>query len=171
MTARQRHDVVILAALLAGLCIPAPAPAQSPPEATKPEDTRNFSRSELLLAARTLAICTRDSHIPVDTLTADLLASKGFRDLDLTVIRNTAAADLLVQIDHPLHLFDYSFIVIDRRTSVVLASDSLIAWDGIRASPWLVKKIVAGLRDAQQSGAPQLKRRSQTNPDAQGDSK
>ena len=134
----------------------AAAPAPSP----EPDDEpRDHKAGYLLHIARSVAVCSRDSHIPVDTLIGELLAQKGFSDFDLNIVRDERAADLVIQIDHPLHLFDFTYIVTDRRTSVVLASGKVIAWDGIRAAPPLSKKIVAGLKDAQQTYVRPLKRR------------
>ena len=138
---------------------PAPSPAPAPDD-----EPRDHKPGYLLHIARSVAVCSRDSHIPVDTLIGELLAQKGFSDFDLNIVRDERAADLVIQIDHPLHLFDFTYIVTDRRTSVVLASGKVIAWDGIRAAPPLSKKIVAGLKDAQQTYVRPLKRRRDPDP-------
>jgi hypothetical protein len=131
-----------------------------PVAASAPEDeARDLKPGYLLRLARSVAVCSRDSHIPVDTLIGELLAARGFRDFDLNIVRDSRAADLVIQIDHPLHLFDFTYIVTDRRTNIVLASGKVIAWDGIRAAPPLAKKIVAGLKETQQTYIPPLRRR------------
>ena len=133
---------------------PAPSPALPPDD-----DPRDHKPGYLLHIARSVTVCSRDSHIPVDTLIGELLAQKGFSDFDLNIVRDSRAADLVIQIDHPLHLFDFTYIVTDRRTGVVLASGKVIAWDGIRAAPPLAKKVVSGLKDAQQTYVRPLRRR------------
>jgi hypothetical protein len=133
-------------------------------------EPRDFKPADLLRIARSVSVCSRDNtHIPPDTLIAEVLAQKGFRDFDLNFTRDTRAADLVIQIDHPLHFWDFSYLVIDRRTNIVLASGSVIAWDGIRAAPLLARKIVDDLKGVQRTNAPQLKRRPA--PDADGESK
>ncbi len=132
-------------------------------------ESRDLRPGDLLRIARSVSVCTRDSHIPPDTLVGEILAQKGFRDFDLNVSRDARAADLVIQIDHPLHFFDFSYLVIDRRTDIVLASGSVIAWDGIRAAPLLASRIVADLKAIRQTNAPQLKRRPAS--DAEGESK
>lgn len=134
----------------------APSPSAAP---TPAEEPRDHKPGYLLHIARSLAVCSRDSHIPVDTVIGELLREKGFSDFDLNIVRDERSADLVMQIDHPLHLFDFTYIVTDRRTSVVLSSGKVIAWDGIRAAPPLAKKIVSGLKDAQQTYVRPLKRR------------
>jgi len=138
------------AASLEEAATPAPAPAEEP---------RDHKPGYLLRIARSLAVCSRDRHIPVDTLIGELLREKGFSDFDLNIVRDQHSADLVMQIDHPLHLFDFTYIITDRRTGVVLASGKVIAWDGIRAAPPLAKKVVAGLKDAQQTYVRPLQRR------------
>ncbi len=132
-------------------------------------ESRDLKPADLLRIARSVSVCSRDTHIPPDTLIAEVLAQKGFRDFDLNFTRDTRAADLVIQIDHPLHFWDFSYIVIDRRTEIVLASGSVIAWDGIRAAPLLASKIVADLKAVRQTSAPQLKRRPAS--DSDGDAK
>jgi hypothetical protein len=132
-------------------------------------ESRDLRPGDLLRIARSISVCSRDTHIPPDTLIGEVLAQKGFRDFDLNFTRDTRAADLVIQIDHPLHFWDFSYLVIDRRTDIVLASGSVIAWDGIRAAPLLASKIVADLKDVRQTNAAQLKRRPAT--EAEGESK
>ena len=117
-------------------------------------ESRDLKPAELLRIARSISVCSRDSHIPADTLIAEVLAQKGFRDFDLNFTRDTRAADLVIQIDHPLHFWDFSYLVIDRRTDIVLASGSVIAWDGIRAAPLLARKIVSDLKEVKQTNTP-----------------
>jgi hypothetical protein len=135
--------------------------------ALTPEAAREADRGELLRAARTVFIRTRDdAHIPVESLIAELLGREEFRRLQLSFVQDERAADLVIDLDHPAHVFDFSFLVTDRRTSVVLASGNVIAWDGIRAAPWLARKIVAGLRDSFEASAPRLKRRPEPSTSA-----
>ncbi len=132
-------------------------------------ESRDLKPGDLLRIARSISVCSRDTHIPPDTLIGEVLAQKSFRDFDLNFTRDTRAADLVIQIDHPLHFFDFSYLVIDRRTDIVLASGSVIAWDGIRAAPLLASKIVSDLKEVRQTNAAQLKRRPAS--DADGESK
>jgi S1-C subfamily serine protease len=135
--------------------------------ALTPEAAREADRGELLRAARTVFIRTRDdAHIPVESLIAELLGREEFRRLQLSFVQDERAADLVIDLDHPAHVFDFSFLVTDRRTSVVLASGNVIAWDGIRAAPWLARKIVAGLRESFEASAPPLKRRPEPSTSA-----
>ena len=132
-------------------------------------ESRDLRPGDLLRIARSVSVCSRDSHIPPDTLIGEIQAQKGFRDFDLNFTRDTRAADLVIQIDHPLHFWDFSYLVIDRRTDIVLASGSVIAWDGIRAAPLLASKIVSDLKEMRQTNAAQLKRRPAS--EAEGESK
>lgn len=132
-------------------------------------ESRDLRPGDLLRIARSISVCSRDTHIPADTLIGEVLAQKGFRDFDLNFTRDTRAADLVIQIDHPLHFWDFSYLVVDRRTDIVLASGSVIAWDGIRAAPLLANKIVADLKEVRQTNAAQLKRRPAS--EAEGESK
>lgn len=129
--------------------------------ALRPTNLEETSPPELLQSARAIYVRTRDErHFPTDTLIAELLKRREFHHWGLLLVKEEKAADLLIEIDHPLHLFDFTFVVTDRKTSVVLASGKLVAWDGIRAAPDIAQGIVAGLRTTLQAAPPRLKRRS-----------
>lgn len=142
--------------LESGLALRLPADRQIP----QPIDLEEVERPELVRAARGVYIVSRNPYfLPASTLAEALLKRKEFRAWGFMLVQEERAADLMIEIDYPLGFWDFTFTVSDRKTSVVLASGHVIAWDGIRAAPLMAKKIIAGLQDALQASVPDLKRR------------
>lgn len=65
-----------------------------------------------------------------------------FAALGLTVVRDRSAADLEIVVDRPLFTYTYTFAVTDTRTSEVVASGKLTAFDGNFAAPKMAKQFV-----------------------------
>jgi hypothetical protein len=114
---------------------------------------------ELVEEARGVYIRSRTRRFPVDTLAAQLLKHPGFRDLPLKIVRDERVADLIIEVDHRRGYWDFPFTVFDKKTSIVITSGNVIAWDGIRAAPRLAEKIVKGLRTNLTRIQPDLSRR------------
>ena len=51
-------------------------------------------------------------------------------------------ADLLIEIDRPLFTYVHTFVIIDKKTSIVLDSGKVTAFDGTIASGGIAKDIV-----------------------------
>ena len=138
-TASSIAILVVFGVSIAG----APTKAQNP--ARQPE----LTVGSILDNSRTLAVISRKSTvtIPADNIKAQLLKHKHFSSLGLMIVDDCRNADLLLEVAYPVPLtFDYTFIVKHRRTSVVLASGKVIAWDGLRAAPGIAKKTVKQLQ-------------------------
>jgi hypothetical protein len=63
-------------------------------------------------------------------------------------VQDPRVADLLIELDRPLFTYVHTFVIVDKRTSVVLGSGKVTAFDGTIASPDLAKNIVKILTDA-----------------------
>lgn len=62
--------------------------------------------------------------------------------LGLTIVNDRRVADLFVEIDRPLFTYIHTFLVVDKRTSIVLGSGKVTALDGTIASDGIAKDIV-----------------------------
>lgn len=132
-----------------------PRDLRNPP----PVEASDAQPGELLEDAKAVYICCQRNDFSTDNLAAELIKHPDFRALKLKLVNDKRIADLIIQVDHPLGFWDFSFTVFDQKTSIVLASGNVIAWDSIRAAPALAKKIMEGLKSTLVQVQPDLKRR------------
>jgi len=118
-------------------------PAQE--AATVPQSSAAIASSdpkEILKNAKTIYIHSKTSFLTVDTLDRALLLEKNWGKLGLTIVGDARVADLLIEIDRPLFTYVHTFVLSDKRTSIVLGSGKVTAFDGTIASGGLAANIV-----------------------------
>lgn len=96
----------------------------------------------MLKDAKTIYIRSKTAFLTVDTLDRALALQKDWSKLGLTIVQDPRVADLLVELDRPLFTYVHTFVIVDKRTSAVLGSGKVTAFDGTIASGWLAKDIV-----------------------------
>jgi S1-C subfamily serine protease len=89
---------------------------------------------QLLHDAKTIHISSKTSFLTTDTLIRALTLEKNWDKLGLTIVQDARVADLLIEIDRPLFTYVHTFVITDKRTSVVLGSGKVTAFDGTIAS-------------------------------------
>lgn len=92
--------------------------------------------------ARTIFIHSKTSFLTVDTLDRALTLQKEWPQLELTIVQDQRVADLLIEVDRPLFTYIHTFVITDKRTSIVLDSGKVTAFDGTIASGGLAKEMV-----------------------------
>lgn len=97
---------------------------------------------QILRNARTVYISSKTSFLTVDTVDRALTQQKGWDKLGLTIVTDPRVADLFIQFDRPLFTYYHTFVITDKRTSIVLGSGKVTAFDGTIASGGLAKDIV-----------------------------
>ena len=102
----------------------------------------NVDPAKILKNAKTIYIHSKTSFLTVDTLDRALLLQKDWGKLGLTIVQDPRVADLLIEIDRPLFTYVHTFVIADKRTSIVLGSGKVTAFDGTIASGGLAKDIV-----------------------------
>ncbi len=102
----------------------------------------NADPRQILKNAKTIYIHSKTSFLTVDTLERALALQKEWPQLDLTLVGDRQVADLYIEIDRPLFTYVHTFIISDKKTSIVLGSGKVTAWDGTIASGGLAKDIV-----------------------------
>ena len=115
-------------------------------EATVPKSSAavaNADPKRLLAEAKTIHIESKTSFLTVDTLDHALADQKDWPKLGLVNVQDPRVADLLITIDRPLFTYVHTFVITDKRTSIILASGKQTAFDGTIASGGLAKQIVS----------------------------
>jgi hypothetical protein len=100
---------------------------------------------DVLVHARTICIETKTVFFTPETLERKLMVEKDFAQLGLVIVKDPKVADLLIQIDRPLFTHQRTYTVFDPKTTVVLLTGNVRAFDGTLASGPIAKQIVAGL--------------------------
>jgi hypothetical protein len=97
---------------------------------------------QILKNAKTIYIHSKTSFLTVDTLDRALALQKDWAKLGLTIVGDSRVADLYIEIDRPLFTYVHTFVISDKKTSIVLASGKVTAFDGTIASGGLATDIV-----------------------------
>ncbi len=96
----------------------------------------------MLTDAKTVFIHSKTAFLTVDTLDRALALNKEWPKLGISIVQDRRIADLLIELDRPLFTYVHTFVIADKRTSIVLGSGKVTAYDGTTASVGLAKDIV-----------------------------
>jgi hypothetical protein len=102
----------------------------------------NSDPKQMLKNARTIYVHSKTLFLTVDTLDRALALEKDWPRLELTIVQDQRVADLLIEIDRPLFTYVHTFVIVDKRTSIVLGSGKVTAFDGTIASGGIAKDII-----------------------------
>lgn len=97
---------------------------------------------KILKSAKTIYIHSKTAFLTVDTVDRALTRQKDWPKLGLTIVQDPRVADLLVEIDRPLFTYVHTFVIVDKKTSIVLGTGKVTAFDGTIASGGIAKDIV-----------------------------
>jgi hypothetical protein len=97
---------------------------------------------QILKDAKSIYIRSKTSFLTVDTLDRALALQKDWEKLGLTIVQDQRVADLNIEIDRPLFTYVHTFVIVDKRTSIVLGSGKVTAFDGTIASGGIAKDLV-----------------------------
>jgi hypothetical protein len=134
----------------ASLEMPAKAVAAVPQSSAAIADAEP---KQILRDARTIHIHSKTSFLTVDTLDRTLAMQKDWPRLGLTIVQDQRVADLLIEIDRPLFTYVHTFVIVDKKTSTILGSGKVTAFDGTIASGGLAKDIVKIFSEARSPSA------------------
>jgi hypothetical protein len=121
------------------LQMPAKAAAEAPQSSAA---ILGSDSQQMLRNARTIYVHSKTLFLTVDTLDRALARDKEWPRLDLTIVQDRRVADLLIEIDRPLFTYIHTFVIVDKRTSIVVASGKVTAFDGTIASGGIAKDII-----------------------------
>lgn len=107
---------------------------------------------QILKGAKTIYFNSKTMFLTVDTLERALAGEKEWGKLGLTIVGDMRVADVVVEVDRPLFTYVHTFVMTDKRTSIVLGTGKQTAWDGTIASGGLAKEIVKIFAEAKGVG-------------------
>jgi hypothetical protein len=123
----------------AALQLPAKLDAETPKSSAA---IASANPQEILKNAKTIYIHSKTSFLTVDTVDRALTMQKDWDKLGLTIVGDQRVADLIIEIDRPLFTYVHTFVLSDKKTSIVLGSGKQTAFDGTIASSGLAKDIL-----------------------------
>jgi hypothetical protein len=82
------------------------------------------------------------------------MLQKDWPKLELTIVQDRRVADVLIEIDRPLFTYVHTFVIVDKKTSIVLGSGKVTAFDGTIASGRLAKEITTIFAQARIPASP-----------------
>ena len=101
-----------------------------------------IDHDELLKNAKSIFIHSKTTFLTVDTLDRALAVEKEWSKLGLSIVQDLRVADLKIEIDRPLFTYVHTYVISDKRTSIVLSAGKVTAFDGTIASGRIAKEIV-----------------------------
>lgn len=82
--------------------------------------------TQLLRNAKTVYLQSKASFLTIDSLDRALRPQKAWEKLGLTLVQDPRVADVSIQIDRPLFIYVHTFLIADKRTSIVWAQEIAI---------------------------------------------
>ncbi len=86
-----------------------------------------------------------------DSLNRALANQPDFKQLQILPVKDPSLADLVVEIDRPVFTYQFTYSVLDSKTSIVLGSGKVTAIDGETASGPIAKAVLKVLCTAKQT--------------------
>jgi len=104
--------------------------------------------SDLLRSARTFFIRSDTVYLRPESLENALRGRADFQSLDIAIVKDRQAADLVIDLNRPLFTFDFTYSVTHRQSSRLVASGKVTAFDGNGAAPKIAKELVKQIQSA-----------------------
>lgn len=125
--------------LVLGLAACAAAAQSAPGDSPDPQ--------ELARTFHSIHVSSTTGYLQPDMLEVALQKRSEFNAWKLYCVRDPNAAEVEMVINRPVLTFDWTFVVTDRRTSAVLLSGKVVAWDQVGAAPAIAQKFVDYLKE------------------------
>jgi hypothetical protein len=119
-----------------------PAPEAPPSSAA----LANTDAGERMRSMKTIHIRSNTTFFEPEQLQHELQKRPEFVAWKIHIVGDERVADALIVIDRPLFTFIHTFSLTDKKTSIILASGKLTAWDGNAAAPRLAKEIIKRIK-------------------------
>ncbi len=140
-------------ALGAGTELRPPTPERAPAASSLLKTDPN----EILRTAKIVYVRSNTEFFEAIQLQNELRKQADFAAWQMVIVddyKGYELADLEVAIDRPLFTYTFTYSLKDRRTSIVLATGKVTAWDGNAAASQLAERIVENIKAARTPPAP-----------------
>ena len=103
---------------------------------------------DLILNAKTVIVDSRTTFFKTQQLINELNKRKEIKDLGWVFVESWVArskADLIIELDHQIMTFDFTFAITHRKTSIVIAAGKAVIADGASGAPKMVDQILKSI--------------------------
>jgi hypothetical protein len=100
---------------------------------------------DVLLASKTIYVTSRTNFFKPEQLINELRKTPELDAWGLTFVDDMQVADLVLTLDHVLFTYKFTFTLAHQRTGVVVATGSVIVWDGNLGAPHMAERVLAKL--------------------------
>ena len=100
---------------------------------------------DVLLASKTIFVTSRTMHFKPEQLINELRKRPELDNWGLAFVDDREVADLVLTIDHLVLTYKFTFSIAHQRTGVVVATGSVIVWDGNLGAPRMAERVVEKL--------------------------
>jgi mono/diheme cytochrome c family protein len=104
--------------------------------------------SDLLRSARTVFIGSSTVYLRPESLENALRGKADFQSLDIAIVKDRNAADLVIDLNRPLFTFDFTYSVTHRQSSRLVTSGKVTAFDGNGAAPKIAIELIKQIQSA-----------------------
>jgi hypothetical protein len=132
-----------IAALARQRLVQAPAAPRAPGGGSAQNET-----GDLLRSARTVFFRSESVYLRPELVENALRGRAEFQSLDIVIVKDRNAADLVVDLNRPLFTFDFTWSVMHRQTSALVASGKVTAFNGGGAAPKIAKELIKQMKSA-----------------------
>jgi len=113
--------------------------------------------ASIMRSARTIFVRSMTVYLEAALFESELRKRPEFKSLELTIVKDEHMADIRFEINRAEFSFNYTFAATSPRTSVVVASGKLTAWNGDFAAPRIAKEFLKQMQAARSSGSNEIK--------------
>ena len=100
---------------------------------------------DVLLASKTIFVDSRTMHFKPEQLINELRKKSELDNWGLVFVDDQQVADLVLTIDHLVLTYKFTFSMAHQRTGVVVATGSVIIWDGNLGAPRMADRVIEKL--------------------------
>jgi hypothetical protein len=117
-------------------------------------DILNADPTDILKSARTLHVWSDTVYLNSDRFEDELRKRPEFRALGLVIVKDHRLADLSIKLGRPLFTFNFTFNVTHTKSSIMVTSGKVTAFDGGSAAPKIAREFLKRVRAAREPATP-----------------
>jgi hypothetical protein len=117
-------------------------------------DILSADPADILKSARTLHVWSGTVYLNSDRFEDELRKRPEFRALGLIIVKDQRLADLTIKLGRPLFTFNFTYNVTHTKSSVMVTSGKVTAFDGGSAAPKIAKEFLKQVRAAREPATP-----------------
>ncbi|MFN0278907.1 MAG: S1C family serine protease [Pyrinomonadaceae bacterium] len=103
---------------------------------------------DVLAVSKTIYVTSRTISFKPDQMVNALNSRKEMAEWGYTFVDERELADLILEIDHVLYTWKYTFKLYSQRLSTVVATGSRIIWDGNLGAPYMADRFIEKVKVA-----------------------